>query len=302
MKNITVIGSSNTDLVVKTPYFPNPGETIIGGDLNTFAGGKGANQAVAAARLGGRVTFVAKVGDDDFGVTAIEGFKQDKINTEFVFKDDSHPSGVAIIMIDDKGENVIVVSPGANNQLNPQDIDAASDAIKNSEYILMQLESPLDTVSYATELANNLGKKVILNPAPAQELSENLYSKLFLITPNETEAELLTKVIVIDEASASEAASVLLDKGVQNVIITLGEKGAFFKNKQQEFLVEVDKVDVVDTTGAGDTFNGALTVAISKGKNFREAIKFGNEAARISVTRLGAQSSIPNLNELPFEI
>lgn len=298
MGTITVIGSSNTDLVVQTPNFPKPGETIIGGDLNTFSGGKGANQAVAAARLGGNVSFIAKVGEDDFGALAIKGLKKDSINTQYVFKDKNSPSGVAIIMIDENGENIIVVSPGANNQLKPKDIDASSEAIQNSDYILMQLETPLETVSYVLEKGFGLGKKMILNPAPAQELSKDVYSKLFLITPNETEAELLTKVMVSDEKSASEAASVLLNKGVQNVIITLGDKGAFFKSNHQEFLVGVNKVDVVDTTGAGDTFNGALIVALSEGKSFYDAILFGNKAAAISVTRRGAQSSIPKKTEL----
>ena len=293
MGKIVVIGSSNTDLVVQTPNFPKPGETIIGGNLNTFAGGKGANQAVAAARLGGSVTFIAKVGEDDFGALAIQGFAKDKINTKYVFKDKATPSGVAIIMIDENGENVIVVSPGANNKLDASDIFKAEKEIASSNLILIQLETHIETVSYVLELAKKLGKKVVLNPAPAQVLNEALYKNLFLITPNETEASLLTNVEVIDEGSASKAATVLLDKGVENVIITLGSKGAFFKNKYEEFVVESEKVEVIDTTGAGDTFNGAITVALSEGKSFKEAIVFGNKAAGISVTRLGAQASVP---------
>lgn len=298
MKNIVIVGSSNTDLVVQTSNFPNPGETIIGGDFNTFAGGKGANQAVAAARLGGNVSFIAKVGEDDFGSIAINGFEKDNINTEFVYKDSDAPSGVAIIMIDKNGENVIVVSPGANNNLSPLDISKAENVIASSDLILTQLETPIKTVSYVLDMAKKLGKKVILNPAPAQELGDSLYENLFLITPNESEAAILTKVEVVDERSASNAASVLLKKGVKNVIITLGSKGAFFKNNEEEFIIKANKVQVVDTTGAGDTFNGAVTVALSEGKSFKEAIAFGNVAAGISVTRLGAQSSIPKRDEL----
>jgi len=298
MGKIVVIGSSNTDLVVQTPNFPKPGETIIGGNFNTFAGGKGANQAVAAARLGGSVTFIAKVGEDDFGALAIQGFAKDKINTKYVFKDKATPSGVAIIMIDENGENVIVVSPGANNKLDASDIFKAEKEIASSNLILIQLETHIETVSYVLELAKKLGKKVVLNPAPAQVLNEALYKNLFLITPNETEASLLTNVEVIDEGSASKAATVLLDKGVENVIITLGSKGAFFKNKYEEFVVESEKVEVIDTTGAGDTFNGAITVALSEGKSFKEAIVFGNKAAGISVTRLGAQASVPNRKDI----
>lgn len=298
MKNIVIVGSSNTDLVVQTSNFPNPGETIIGGDFNTFAGGKGANQAVAAARLGGNVSFIAKVGEDDFGSIAINGFEKDNINTEFVYKDSDAPSGVAIIMIDENGENVIVVSPGANNNLSPLDISKAENVIASSDLILTQLETPIKTVSYVLDMAKKLGKKVILNPAPAQELGDSLYENLFLITPNESEAAILTKVEVVDERSASNAASVLLKKGVKNVIITLGSKGAFFKNNEEEFIIKANKVQVVDTTGAGDTFNGAVTVALSEGKSFKEAIAFGNVAAGISVTRLGAQSSIPKRDEL----
>ncbi len=297
-KSIAVIGSSNTDLVVMTPNFPKPGETIMGGAFNTFAGGKGANQAVAASRLGGDVTFIARLGKDDFGDAAIKGFEKDTINTQFVYRDEKHPSGVAIIMIDDSGENVIVVSPGANNQLSPDDISKASEVIKNSEMVLVQLEVPIITVAEVLHIASLNDKKVVLNPAPASILEDALYPKMYVITPNETEAELLTSIKVVDETTASKAADVLLNKGVLNVIITLGEKGAYFKNSETAFLVPTTKVEVVDTTGAGDIFNGALTVALSEGKDWREAIEFANKAAAIGVGRLGAQASIPFRNEL----
>lgn len=297
-KSITVIGSSNTDLVVQTPSFPKPGETIMGDAFNTFAGGKGANQAVAAARLGGDVSFIAKVGQDDFGDAAIKGFENDHINTKFIYRDETQPSGVAIIMIDSSGENVIVVSPGANNELKPDDIDMASEAIVQTDMVLVQLEIPIETVSRVLYLATEKGKKVVLNPAPASILEDDLFTMIYVITPNETEVELLTSIKVTDEASASRAASVLLKKGVQNVLITLGEKGAFFKNDIEEFLVPTTEVEVIDTTGAGDTFNGALTVALSEGKSWREAIAFANSAAGISVSRLGAQASVPYKKEL----
>lgn len=299
MKNsIVVIGSSNTDLVIQTPNFPKPGETIMGGAFNTFAGGKGANQAVAAVRLGANVAFIAKVGTDDFGDAAIDGFKQDNINTDFVWRDATHPSGVAIIMIDDNGENVIVVSPGANNELSVHDVDNSLKVIEKATIILVQLEIPIKTVSHVLKVANSLGKKVVLNPAPATILSEDLYPLIHVITPNETEAELLTSIKVIDEVTASKAADILLDKGVSNVIITMGQKGAYFKNAESEFLIPTSKVDVVDTTGAGDIFNGALTVALSENKSWKEAILFANKAAGIGVSRLGAQASVPFRNEL----
>ncbi|WP_299525205.1 ribokinase [uncultured Lutibacter sp.] len=295
---IAVVGSSNTDLVFQTPKFPQPGETVLGGKFATFAGGKGANQAVAAARLGGDVYFIARVGDDGFGNEAIKGFLKDTINTEFVFKDKDFPTGVASIVINEKGQNSIVVAPGANNHLTPKNIDTALSAIEKSSIVLVQLEISLETVKYVINKSFSLKKRVILNPAPAQQIEESLYSKIFLITPNETETELLTGIKVVDEFSASIAATILLNKGVENVIITLGEKGSFFKNKEEEFMVAPKKVAVVDTTAAGDIFNGAIAVALSEGENWKEAILFANSASAIGVSRLGAQASIPYKSEL----
>lgn len=295
---ITVVGSSNTDLVFQTPKFPQPGETVMGGEFSTFAGGKGANQAVASARLGGDVYFIARVGDDAFGNEAIKGFLKDVINTEFVFKDENFPTGVASIVVDENGQNSIVVAPGANNQLTPENIDIALPAIEKSSIVLIQLEISLETVKYVINKSFSLGKRIILNPAPAQHIAESLYSKIFLITPNETETELLTGVEVADEVSASKAAEVFLRKGVENVIITLGDKGAYFKNKNEEFIVPVKKVEVVDTTAAGDIFNGAIAVALAEDKNWKEAISFANSASAIGVSRLGAQASVPYKNEL----
>jgi ribokinase len=297
-ETVLVIGSSNTDLVIQAHSFPKPGETIMGGDFHTFAGGKGANQAVAASRLGGDVFFVAKVGNDNFGNKAIEGFTNDNIQTDFVFQDDGYPSGVAIIVIDDKGQNSIVVSSGANNELKPKDIDNAYDAFKKASIILIQLEIPILTVKHSLDVAKKLDKKVILNPAPAVLLDDEILSKIFLITPNESEAFVLTGVKVTTKDDASKAADLLLNKGVENVIITMGDKGAYFKNQFDEFHIMANKVKVVDTTAAGDIFNGALAVALAENKNWNQAILFANEASAIGVSRMGAQTSVPYRSEI----
>jgi ribokinase len=295
---ITVIGSSNTDMVVKTERFPKPGETIIGGEFFMFPGGKGANQAVAAARLGGDVTFVAKVGNDVFGKQAMEGFKAENINTKYVFTDKNAASGVALITVNSEGENEIVVASGANGQLNKANITTAKKAITDADIIILQLEVPIETVAYAIKQSLKANKRVILNPAPAQALPDELLNGLFLITPNETEAEILTSVKVTNVSTARLAADELLRKGVQNVIITMGSKGAFFMNKTETFLIEAERVNAVDSTAAGDIFNGALALAVSKDKPWKEAIVFANKAAAISVTRMGAQASAPTSDEL----
>lgn len=294
MKNTVVIGSSNTDMIVQTPHIPKPGETILGGTFNTAAGGKGANQAVACARAGGKVTFVARVGRDMFGDQALQGFKQDGINVDHVTKDDSAPSGVALIIVDDKGENSIAVASGANGNLSVSDVEAAADAVKDAGIVLMQLETPIETIEAAAELAAASGVQVILNPAPAQSLSDALLKKISILTPNETEAEMLTGISVENEADAAEAAQALMDKGVTRVIITLGAAGAYVHSKEFSGMVPAFKVTPVDTTAAGDTFNGTLAVALAEGKPLSEAVTFANAAAAISVTTLGAQPSAPN--------
>jgi ribokinase len=296
--DILVIGSSNTDMVVKTKKLPAPGETILGGDFFMNPGGKGANQAVAAARLGGKVTFIAKVGDDFFGRQALEHFREENINTQFCMFDSQNPSGVALITVDSKGENCIVVASGANNNLLPSDLEPLNELFYQSAIVLMQLETPLQTVISATQKAEKAGCKIILNPAPACALPDDLLAKLFLITPNETEAGILTGISVIDLDSALMAAKVLLAKGVQNVIITMGSKGALLVNNPVETLIPVEMVTPVDTTAAGDVFNGALAVALAKGLQTEEAVIFANKAAAISVTRMGAQSSAPYKNEI----
>jgi ribokinase len=291
-KKIFVVGSANTDMVVKASKLPGPGETILGGTFFMNAGGKGANQAVAAARLGGNVTLVAKVGNDIFGKQTIEGLQKENINTDYVFVDGEAPSGIALITVNDGGENCIVVAPGANANLLPADISTVKN-ITDAEIILMQLEIPMETIVAVAKNAKANHQRVILNPAPAQKLDNELLDGLFLITPNETEASLLIGIKVDDEATASLAARLFLNKGVQNVLITLGSQGAYFQNKNLSLMIDAPLVRAMDTTAAGDTFSGALAVAITENMDWKKAIQFAVKAASLSVTRLGAQSSIP---------
>lgn len=297
LNEIVVIGSANTDMVVKTEKLPQLGETKLGGTFFMNAGGKGANQAVAVARIGGNVTFVTKVGNDIFGKQTIEDLKTECINTSNVFIDEFAPSGVALIMVNEDGENCIVVAPGANAKLFPADIVKVSN-INKAEIILLQLEIPLETIVSIIKNAKINGQRVILNPAPAQKLDDELLRGLFLITPNETEASLLTGILVNDEITASQAAHVLLSKGVQNVVITMGASGAFVLSGEISKIVPAKSVRAIDSTGAGDVFNGAMAVAISEGKSMEEAVIFANKAAAISVTRLGAQTSVPYRKEI----
>lgn len=298
MSAIIVIGSSNTDMVIKSKKLPAPGETLLGGTFLMNPGGKGANQAVAASRLGGNVTFVTKTGNDLFGSEAKDLFEKEKINTRYLIKDEKNPSGVALIIVDENGENSIVVASGSNGTLSAYDIsDDVYKTMKN-DIFLMQLEIPLSTVEFVAEKAFSSGNRVILNPAPARNLPDNLLKCLFLITPNETEAEILTGVKVTNAATANEAAKELHLKGVKNVIITMGGSGAFLSTGSYTKLVPVVPVKAVDTTAAGDVFNGALAVAISEGKELYDAVVFANKAAGISVTRMGAQASAPYRNEI----
>jgi ribokinase len=251
--------------------------------------------------LGGHVQFVAKVGNDIFGKQTIDGLKSENICTEYVLVEKECPSGVALIMVNEEGENCIVVAPGANAQLLPADISRIKN-LDEAEIILMQLETPLDTIQTVTKMARASQQKVIINPAPAQELAAEVLDGLFLITPNETEACLLTGITVTDDASASQAADVFLAKGVQNVVITLGKNGAFFQNSAYKIKVCAPVVNAKDTTAAGDTFNGALALAITENMDWEEALNFAVQAASISVTRMGAQSSIPFRTELSLQM
>lgn len=297
-KKIVVIGSCNTDMVIKSDRLPVPGETILGGTFMMNPGGKGANQAVAAARLGGQVTFISKTGNDLFGRQSIELYENEGINTDYIFSDAEHPSGVALISVDMNGENCIVVASGANATLSSKDIDKARTAVERADILLMQLEIPLDTVEYAAKLAYGKGIKVVLNPAPACYLPDSLLKCLYMIIPNKTEAEMLSGVKVADWDSAKQAADIISSKGVSIVLITLGSLGALIKEGDQYYTVEATKVNAVDTTAAGDTFCGAVCVALSEGRSVCEAVKWANRASGITVTRMGAQSSIPYRREL----
>lgn len=297
-RKIIVVGSSNMDMVVKTDHIPVPGETVLSGSFFMNPGGKGANQAVAVARLGGEVTFVSKLGNDIFGKQFSQLFNDEGINTSFLLSDEDLPSGVALITVDEAGENSIVVASGANASLNTADIGGALDAIASSGIVLLQLEIPMAVVEYVVDLAASKGVKVILNPAPAAALSQNLLQKIDILTPNKTEASMIAGVPVTNMESAKKAAKLICNKGVKIVVVTMGPLGAVICEGGKCSLVEARKVETVDTTAAGDVFNGAIAVALSEGKGMTDAVKFACDAAAISVTRLGAQSSIPYRNEL----
>jgi ribokinase len=296
--SIVVVGSSNTDMIIKLDRIPRPGETILGGEFVTAAGGKGANQAVGAARAGGRVTFIARVGRDMFGDQAVAGFVKDGIDVRHVFRDPTAPSGVALIFVAKDGENSIAVAGGANSRLTPADVRKAAKAIAGASAVVMQLETPLETVQAAADLAARARVPVILNPAPARPLPDRLLRKVSILTPNETEAELLTGIKVNDEAAAARAADKLRQRGVGTVILTLGARGAFIADGSGALLVAGFKVKAVDTTAAGDVFNGALAVALAEGQTLAAAARFANAAGAISVTRLGAQPSAPTRKEI----
>jgi ribokinase len=295
---IVVAGSSNTDMVVKTNRFPQAGETILGGEFFMFPGGKGANQAVAAARLGSKVVFISKTGNDIFGKQAVEGYKRESIDTRFIFTDEQLASGTALITVNNEGQNTIVSAPGANYSLNIDDIDKAGAVIDEADIILLQLEIPLPVVEYVIGLAAKKRKRVILNPAPAQLIADKIYSQLYAVTPNETEAEILTGVKVTDRGSAEKAVKKFIERGVKNIIITMGPAGAYLYTNEFEGMIEAPLVKAVDTTAAGDVFNGALAAALEKGMQWKDAASFACRAASLSVTKMGAQASAPFLHEL----
>jgi len=297
-KRILVIGSSNTDMIIKLDRIPRPGETLLGGEFTIAAGGKGANQAVGAARAGGSVSFIARVGKDMFGQQAVAGFVRDGIEVGHVVYDRRSPSGVALIFVAKDGENSIAVASGANGKLSAADVRKAKGAFAGAGVVVMQLETPLETVAAAVELAAKAGVRVILNPAPARELPDSLLRLVSILTPNESEAEFLSGVKVSDESTASEAAGKLLGRGVQTVVITLGARGAFIASAGERRLVPGFKVEAVDTTAAGDIFNGTLAVALTEGQPLAAAVRFANAAAALSVTRLGAQPSAPRRKEI----
>jgi ribokinase len=298
MKNVLVVGSSNTDMVIRVPHIPRPGETILGGAFSMAAGGKGANQAVAAARAGGQVTFVARVGDDLFGRQALEGFGRDGIDARSVLATPGAASGIALITVDERGENSISVASGANALLSVADVEAAGGAFAAADIVLLQLESPLETVEAAIRAAQGRGIPVVLNPAPARALDDGSLRGVSVLTPNEHEAAMLAGIEVESEHDMREAAARIRARGPRTVVITLGERGVYASSEGSEGLVPAFKVESVDTTAAGDVFNGALAVALSEERSLPDALRFAQAAAAISVTRPGAQPSAPTRAEI----
>ncbi len=296
--DLVVIGSSNMDVVIKLPKIPVAGETVLGGKSEMIFGGKGANQAVAAARASGNVLFITKLGQDAFGKEMKEHFLQESLPTKGILSDEKEVTGIAQIFVEESGENCIAVAPGANGNLGIKDVEPFIEEMAMAKIVLMQLEIPLSTVEYVVNKVAHKGVKVILNPAPAQKLPEELLSKLWMITPNETEAELLTGIKVGDQDSAVSAGESLLAMGVENALITLGENGSLLVNKSGSEHFSTPKVKAIDSTAAGDVFNGTLATFLTKDYPITEAIVIASKAASISVGRMGAQTSIPYLNEI----
>jgi ribokinase len=288
-----VLGSVNADHVIKVDHFPRPGETLHGQSYAVIAGGKGANQAVAAARLGANVHFIASVGDDDFGNNIRKAFAKDGINVDSVMVEEDTPTGIAMIQVAANGENSICISAEANALLTPQRIMPHISKIESADMLLLQLEVPLESIEFAAALAHQSGTTVVLNPAPARVLSDQLLALVDIITPNETEAEVLTGIAVSDNESAQLAANALHKKGINTVLITLGSKGVWLSQSGEGKQIVGYKVNAVDTTAAGDTFNGALLTALLEDKSLDDAIIFAHAAAALTVMSAGAQSSIP---------
>lgn len=294
---ILVIGSSNTDMTIKGERLPVPGETVTGGIFYMGPGGKGANQAVAAQRMGGQVTFICKVGNDIFGDNALEGYKKEGIDISHVMRS-SLASGTALILVDESGENCISVASGANGDITPADIDSVADVIRSAGFLILQLEIPVESVLRAAKIAHEAGVYVILNPAPACELPTELFKYIDLMTPNRTEAQTLSGCPVTDDASLAVAVDKLRGYGVKDFVVTLGSKGSLvFKGGKTEMIPSL-KVKAVDATAAGDTFCGALCVGLSEGLDLTEAAKFATKASAITVQRMGAQASIPTRDEI----
>jgi len=295
---IAVVGSLHMDLTVKAEAIPHVGETVLGREFKMAPGGKGANQAVAAAKLGANVTMIGRVGTDSFGDDLIKNLVQHGINADYIMRDPETYTGLALIMVDRKGENIIAVAPGADFKLKREDVDRADSAVKAADVLLTQLEIPLPIVQYAVDKAFKYGVKVILNPAPACKLPLDLMKKVHILTPNEREAEVLSDVHIRDLNSAKTAIEKLLKKGVGKVALTMGKKGALLGTKDRRTLVRSPKVSPVDTTGAGDAFCGALAVAISDGKKLKEAVTYANYAGALKTTKMGAQEALPTREEL----
>jgi ribokinase len=298
MSSISVVGSANIDMTATVQDFPKPGETLVGGDFNTFFGGKGANQAVAASRLGGDVSFIGKVGNDSFGDEIIENFQEEKINISALSKNSNETTGVALIFVDKSGENEIVIIPGANQSVTKEYVGRNESIVSEADVAVAQLEVPMDAVTTAASISKRSRTKFILDPAPAQEIPDDLLDNLFLITPNQSETESLTGITPDSRGSAKKAAQTLHDRGVINVIITLGNQGAFLSSDAETFVSRSPEVQAKDTTGAGDVFNGALSVALCRNYGWKRAIGFACEAASQSVLKDGAQESIPHMSDV----
>jgi len=297
MKKICVIGSLNMDLVVNVDTMPKPGQTIIGSNFKEVPGGKGANQAVAMARLNGNVSMIGKVGEDGFGQTLINSLKNDKVDTTYI-QTTKGATGVALITVDKNAQNSIVVSPGANFEVKEEDIDSNIEAIKNSDIVVLQLETPLNTIKYALNKAKELNKYTILNPAPAVKLDDEIIKNVDLLTPNETELEIISGVSIETEEDIQKAAQIMIEKGVKELIVTLGSKGSLYINKEKSMFKKAYKVEAVDTTAAGDSYTGALAVALSQDKNIEDAMDFASKVGALSVLKEGAQSSLPTLEDV----
>lgn len=298
MAAIVVVGSLNMDLVVQTPRMPLAGETIPGQDLQLIPGGKGANQAAAAAKLGGQVAMVGRVGGDAFGPRLIENLSRQGVDTSHVGTDDGAATGTAVIIVDDTGENSIVVSAGANGRVSRGDIDRVEELLSQAKFLLLQFEVPLETVEYAIGMAARHQVKVILNPAPAHPVSPELLAKVDYLVPNETEAKMLTGLDVVDLPSAERAARKFLGYGVPVVIITLGDQGALLVTEQRVVHVPAREVKAIDTTAAGDAFIGGLAVAVMQELPLEEAVRYATCAGTLAVTRFGAQTSLPSAEQV----
>lgn len=298
MNKLVVLGSVNADHVLQVPTFPRPGETLHGRNYQVIPGGKGANQAVAAARLKADIGFIACVGDDAFGIESCERFKLDGMDVRGVKVQADCPTGIAMIQVSDRGENSICLSAEANDRLTAEAIEDDLPSICAASYLLMQLETPIDGIIKAAQVAKQAKTNVVLNPAPARELPLSLLSCVDVITPNETEAQVLTGITVTDDASAQQAATVLHQQGIEIVIITLGAKGVWLSENGRGQLIPGFRVSATDTTAAGDTFNGAFVTGLLENMPLESAIKFAHAAAAISVTRFGAQTSIPTRQEV----
>lgn len=297
MKKICVIGSLNMDLVVNVDEMPKKGQTLIGSGFKEVPGGKGANQAVAIARLGGDIRMIGKVGNDGFGKTLINQLKEDNVKTDYIHTEDC-PSGIAMITVDKNAENAIVVAPGANFRVLEKDIDSCIEGINESDIVVLQLETPVETIKYALKKSKELGKYNILNPAPAAKLDDEIIKNVDLLTPNETELEVLSGIKINSEEDIKKAADIMISKGVKQLIVTLGSKGSIYIDKDSTKFKKSYKVEAIDTTAAGDSYTGALAVAFSQDKDIDEAMDFASKVGALSVMKEGAQTSLPMIDEI----